>query len=206
MEQLLTRLNHTFIQSNWKTAIESALEMGSFRDSTAIDNANPASLLLAASPVQDSWIRLYRASLFKAGLRHWLTFFLFFKLGAKDMFFRRFCFAFCFPSFLSFVRNRSKQLLLRSWWVRLVRGIIFCFRKNSEWTRQKPIFSQAWFEIAISSSRRVRLSLWNGRISHTRINPTFGSREAKERSESALAPLLEEEGLAFYWIHWRKDY
>lgn len=37
MEQLLTRLNHTFIQSNWKTAIESALEMGSFRDSTAID-------------------------------------------------------------------------------------------------------------------------------------------------------------------------
>lgn len=25
------------------------------------------------------------------------------------------------------------------------------------------------------------------------INPTFGSREAKERSESALAPLLEEE-------------
>jgi len=85
MEQLLTRLNHTFIQSNWKTAIESALEMGSFRDSTAIDNANPASLLLAASPVQDSWIRLYRASLFKAGLRHWLTFFLFFKLGAKEL-------------------------------------------------------------------------------------------------------------------------
>ena len=28
-----------------------------------------------------------------------------------------------------------------------------------------------------------------------RINPTFGSREAKERSESALAPLLEEEAL-----------
>lgn len=26
-----------FIQSNWKTAIESALEMGSFRDSTAIE-------------------------------------------------------------------------------------------------------------------------------------------------------------------------
>lgn len=28
-----------------------------------------------------------------------------------------------------------------------------------------------------------------------RINPTFGSREAKQRSESALAPLLEEEDL-----------
>jgi hypothetical protein len=42
------------------------------------------------------------------------------------------------------------------------KGILFCFRKNSEWTRQKPIFSQAWLAIAISSSRRVRLSLTNG--------------------------------------------
>lgn len=78
MEQLLTlaRLNHTKIDSVYligRLLLNQRFQRCLFATPLLLISA--ANLLLAASPVQDSAF-LDQASLFKAGQKHWFTFFL----------------------------------------------------------------------------------------------------------------------------------